>query len=47
MGENNKYISIRVLKEHKEQLQLKTLADIAPYILDLMKLPIPKEMKRQ
>lgn len=34
------------LKQHKEQLQLKTLADIASYILDLMRLPIPKEMKR-
>ncbi len=32
------------LKKHKEQLRLKTLADIAPYILTLMKLPIPKEM---
>ncbi len=32
-------------KKSKEQLQLKTLADIAPHILDLMQLPIPKEMR--
>lgn len=44
MGVNKECVSIRVLKEHKEQLQLKTLAEITPYILDLMRLPIPKEM---
>ncbi len=35
----------RTLKNNKEQLKLKTLADIAPYILNLMNLPIPKEMR--
>jgi 2,3-bisphosphoglycerate-independent phosphoglycerate mutase len=34
------------LKGAKDQLTLKSLADIAPYILKIMQLPIPKEMSR-
>ena len=34
------------LKGSTQQLHLTTIADIAPYILTLMKLPIPQEMQR-